>query len=341
MTTLGYFDITAYTIKSISTGNINTTYLKPIFVSFISILIVITNIINLIVLYHMKQLPRVSRLFLLNLSFSDLLVGIVACAPSIYSAATDEWPYGAVWCQVAGIAHGTSVTISIWSISMVGIDRYIAVTKPFTYTHFKSSRKMYAVIAALWFAAIVTFAMPLFTKQNMIYYVFSPDTSMCGMHWEYKSFCVITGFYIPILSGSILSFTSFKITRKLQENSKNKMTKQSASRASMTRKTLHILLATAIIYFTCWTPYVMLVFVESFSTIRGSEWLHFATVWTANSNSMVNVFIYSATNPQYRKTLKLFICMRRRNQISGISSITEERSGTTMETNKVYTSEKF
>jgi len=30
---------------------------------------------------------------------------------------------------------------------------------------------------------------------------------MTQIHWEYPSFCVITGLYIPILSGLILVFT--------------------------------------------------------------------------------------------------------------------------------------
>ena len=46
-------------------------------------------------------------------------MGVVACAPAMYPDCTGVWPYQDVWCQISGIVHGTSVSISIWSISMV------------------------------------------------------------------------------------------------------------------------------------------------------------------------------------------------------------------------------
>jgi len=39
-------------------------------------------------------MPWATRLFLINLSSSDLLVGLVACAPAVLPAATGRWTYG-------------------------------------------------------------------------------------------------------------------------------------------------------------------------------------------------------------------------------------------------------
>ena len=299
--------------------------LKTTIVSFICISIIITNILNLCVIQRMKQLPKVARLFLLNLSASDLTVGMIACSPAIYSAATEEWPYGAEWCQISGIIHGTSVTVSIWSISVVGIDRYIAVYKPFVYATLREAgAQFYGVLVGLWVAAIVTFSVPLFTKPNFIYYKFNPGTGMCGMHWEYRSFCIVTGVYIPILSGSILTFTSIQIIRKLKDQSKKKPSKKTEAKNASTRKTLQILVITAVIYFTCWTPYVMLVFAEAFgNNIKAPDWLHFVSIWTANSNSMMNVFIYSATNPAFRQTLQRMFLPCYRGKVIPITTLNE------------------
>jgi len=38
-------------------------------------------------------MPWATRLFLINLSISDLLVGFIACAPAVLPAATDRWTY--------------------------------------------------------------------------------------------------------------------------------------------------------------------------------------------------------------------------------------------------------
>ena len=101
------------------------TVLQTTVIAVISSGIILSNIINLIVLASASAaMPWATRLFLINLSSSDLLVGLVACAPAVLPAATGRWTYGDVWCQVSGIAHGTSVTVSIWSISMIGLHRF-------------------------------------------------------------------------------------------------------------------------------------------------------------------------------------------------------------------------
>ena len=101
------------------------TVLQTTIITFISSGIILSNIINLFVLVSASgAMPWATRLFLINLSSSDLLVGVIACAPAVSPAATHRWTYGDVWCQISGITHGTSVTVSIWSISMVGLHRF-------------------------------------------------------------------------------------------------------------------------------------------------------------------------------------------------------------------------
>ena len=293
---------------------------KTIIMSIISASIIATNLINLAVLCKMSQIPRVTRIFLLNLSVSDLLVGMIACAPASYTVIIGHWPYGDVWCQVAGVAHGTSVTISIWSISMVGVDRYIAVTRPFAYTTIVAGKKFYAILIALWLAAIVTFITPIFTKPSFLYYKYDSNTSMCGMYWEYRSYCIITGIYIPVLSGSILTFTSLRISKSLHDQRKQQHVQNSGSnrrdlRNASTKKTLTILLAASIVYFICWGPYVIIVYINAFGVLTIPPWLHFATTWLANSNSMMNVLIYSLTNKTFRDTLQGIVMSSKQNRV--------------------------
>ena len=100
------------------------TVLQTTIIAVISSGIVLSNIINLIVLVSASAaMPWATRLFLINLSISDVLVGVIACAPAVVPAATHRWIYGDAWCQVSGIVHGISITVSMWSMSMVGLHR--------------------------------------------------------------------------------------------------------------------------------------------------------------------------------------------------------------------------
>jgi len=101
------------------------TVVQTSVIAVISSGIILSNIINLIVLVSASAtMPWATRLFLINLSSSDLLVGLIACAPAVLPAATHSWTYGDIWCQVSGITHGMSITVSIWSISMIGLHRF-------------------------------------------------------------------------------------------------------------------------------------------------------------------------------------------------------------------------
>ena len=70
------------------------TVLQTTVIAVISSGIILSNIINLIVLASASAaMPWATRLFLINLSSSDLLVGLVACAPAVLPAATGRWTY--------------------------------------------------------------------------------------------------------------------------------------------------------------------------------------------------------------------------------------------------------
>ena len=271
--------------------------LEGIVVIVVSVAIVVSNTINLVVWSRVKGVSRTTLLFFLNLSVSDLLVGVVACAPSVYPSFAGSWPYGAVWCQISGVTHGTSVTISIWSISMIGIDRYVAVSNPHTYRHLASVRGSVAILTGLWTAAIVTFVAPILFKRDFVYYKYRNAVKMCGMHWEYPAYCVITGMYIPVASGCVLVYTVLRIRAALARE-------RDTLRMRCNRRVFNILVAASLTYFACWGPYVILVIVTAITSLRPPGWLSFCSAWLANANSFVNVFVYSASSPAFRRGLR-------------------------------------
>ena len=190
--------------------------MNPIFRTFVvvsvSVLIVFGNLLNLRTLRMTKQIPAISRMCLLNLSCSDLIVGVVACVPCVYPAATGHWPYGAIWCQIAGITHGMSVTVSIWSLVLVSVDRYVAVVHPLRYHAYLSEQRCGRVLVAIWTLAFLTYSSVL-PFYGFVYYEYSPAEAMCGLHWANPWFCIITGLFVPMMSGAVLAFTASGIGR--------------------------------------------------------------------------------------------------------------------------------
>ena len=130
------------------------------------------------------------------------------------------WPYGDVWCQITGVIHGMSVTLSIWSIAIIGINRYFAATKPHDYKTLIPRKRCFIIITFMWISAFITIVSPIFTKKDFIYYQYKDSEAFCGLPLEYPLYCIITGSYIPIGSACILIFTSIQIYRNLISNQK-------------------------------------------------------------------------------------------------------------------------
>ena len=258
--------------------------------------IIVSNIVNLIVWTRIGGIARVTKFILLNLSVSDLLVGIVACAPAIYPSITGDWPYGDIYCQISGVMHGVSCTMSIWCISLVGIDRYVAVTWPLRYLHMMSRRNTIIIMTTLWVSAFLTYLAPIATKDNYVYYHYTDELKMCGLYWEYPLYCVITTLYVPVASAVLVEFTAVRINRSLNRSH--------VPRVNANRMALRKLIASAVVFFACWFPYVSLVYVASVApAFRIPALLQFWTLWLANCNSFMNVFVYSLTHKTFRQTV--------------------------------------
>ena len=179
-----------------------------------------------------------------------------------------------------------------------------------TYTTWKSTRKAFIVILCLWTVAFASFIAPLLTKSDFVYYQFDKDENMCGLYWEYKWFCILTGVYIPILSGSLLVFTNFKIIRTIIRRKQEVLKTDGRSSAAHRRgiSAVKLLLTTSSIYFLAWGPYVVATLLMCF--IDGVQ-LHgkvrFFFIWLANSNSFMNVITFSVVYRAFRHEMKRFL----------------------------------
>ena len=87
--------------------------------------------------------------------------------------------------------------------------------------------------------------------------------------------------------------------RETQTQSKNKPVREVQSRDL---KAVKVLGVTASVYFIVWGPYVIVVVLLSFFPhINVPDEIRFAFMWLANSNSFMNVFIYSSMYRGFRR----------------------------------------
>ena len=129
---------------------------QVIYLSLIYILPHITanvgNTLILIALHKETSLYRPSKVLLRNLVASDLCIGLVQL---VYGAVGISILQG--WWQICrllffvnGIAANISITVSLWTIAAISVDRLLALLLKLRYRQVVTVRKVYAVAIASW-----------------------------------------------------------------------------------------------------------------------------------------------------------------------------------------------
>lgn len=314
--------------------------LRTLLLSFIVTAIIISNILNIIILKQLRELQTIAKTLLINLSVADLLNGFMVCIPGLLASTTDTWLLGEVYCQISGIVHGTSCSVSIWCLSAVSLDRYLAISYPVRYRNSANLRHSLIAIILFWLAGILTFSAPLFNDDN--YYKYQKNIVICGMYWESPVFCIVTGLYTPVLSAAILFWTSYKVTKMLKNISKVKTSRRGQAKSTRDTKAVRMLIISGISYFVAWGPYTIAVYLIAFKTIPFiPEPAEFIVAWLANSNSFMNVLIYSGSFEGFRKRLKrYFSCFAikccRQNSVEPVSLQADAVQPTTITQANVY-----
>lgn len=158
-----------------------------------------------------RYLHTATNYFVTSLAFADCLVGLVVMPFSaLYEVLQHRWYFGINWCDVWRSLDVLFSTASILNLCVISMDRYWAITDPFTYPTRMSRRRACLLIAGvwvcsgaisfpaiLWWRAVRTEDVPPFKcpfTDSLAYLIFSSTIS----------------FYLPLF---VMVFTYYKIYR--------------------------------------------------------------------------------------------------------------------------------
>ena len=125
--------------------------LSVIFI-FLGITTIVGNTLILIALHKNTSLHQPSKVLLRNLVASDLCIGFVQllCGASGISILQGWWQICHHLFIVNNIAASISITVSLWTITAISVDRLLALLLKIRYRQVVTLRKVYAVAIASW-----------------------------------------------------------------------------------------------------------------------------------------------------------------------------------------------
>lgn len=176
-----------------------------------SLATVFGNTLVIIAVIRERYLHTATNYFVTSLAFADCLVGLVVMPFSaLYEVLQHRWYFGINWCDVWRSLDVLFSTASILNLCVISLDRYWAITDPFTYPTRMSRRRACLLIAAVWVCSgAISFPAILWWRAARTEDVppfKCPFTDSLG----YLIFSSTISFYLPLF---VMVFTYYKIYR--------------------------------------------------------------------------------------------------------------------------------
>ncbi|XP_069115843.1 alpha-1A adrenergic receptor-like [Argopecten irradians] len=179
----------------------------------IDIIIVGGNLLVLMAVHrHPKLKKSVTTYFVINLAFSDLLLGLVVLPFSAILDILDSWPFGKILCIIWARLDVFCCTLSNLTLCVISVDRYIGVTRPLRYTVIMTRQKVILLIGIVWLCSVAMTVPPLFGWGTSA----PPDPSNChhNMDTGYVFFSAFGLFFLPSIIMSCLYLRIFQIVKR-------------------------------------------------------------------------------------------------------------------------------
>lgn len=181
------------------------------FLFLFSFATVFGNTLVIMAVIRERYLHTSTNLFVTSLAVADCLVGLVVMPFSaLYEVLENTWFFGTDWCDIWRSLDVLFSTASILNLCVISLDRYWAITDPFSYPMRMTRRRAAALIAVVWvcsgaisFPAIVWWRA---ARQNGM----PPYKCTFTEHLGYLVFSSTISFYLPLL---VMVFTYCRIYR--------------------------------------------------------------------------------------------------------------------------------
>ncbi|KAG7213619.1 hypothetical protein KM043_002870 [Ampulex compressa] len=286
-----------------------TNYLLIILYVPVMALAVTANVLVIAVVFKYHYMRSVTNYFVVNLSVADLLVTTICMPVAVSQAVSIVWIHGEAMCKLSSYLQGVAVAASVFTITAMSIDRYLAIRSPIAFRRVFNRRSTVLVIVALWLVALSIFAPVLrvmtlqspgleldnitfhgswalrgnfsrnvarMSRMPPAFYICLEDFKPLGIRAHlFGTVCFVLVYAIPgfvvILSYSMMGRTlcARKPPFDCDSVEGSASSQQSFRLVRERRRIAWILLLLAVLFALCWLPYNVLMLLIDLGAVEG------------------------------------------------------------------------
>ena len=268
------------------------------------------NVLVCIAVFKTAHLRTIPNVFITNLAVSDILMAIVCMPISLHVLISGKWPFSSSVCDMHGFFMFTFGIVSQVNVSVIAINRYFALCRPFECKAIFTKINVLFMIAILWILPSVASVPPL---VGWGYYAFHPGKALCSYPFHVNLIYAMTIriLFIAFPMGLIVfSYMRCILAIKSSNRQMREMSDDPSSVGQESRKAREVRATWTMLFSTlgfsmCWLPVSVIDFIE---TSRGGGNLP-RQVFMLNGfliffSSTINPFIYWLSNRDFRKAFR-------------------------------------
>ncbi|XP_006813529.1 prolactin-releasing peptide receptor-like [Saccoglossus kowalevskii] len=316
-------------------------------------LALVGNIVTIRVLAAGSRAKLEMNKFLINLAISDIMMAVFCMPFTFVYALLRRWIFGEVLCPLIFFTQHLSPFVSIFTLTAIGIERYLAVVRPMG--RHVSRPHTNVILLMIW-----AISASLSTVQLVLARVKKTDNSNNTIMWECDEWwnsslhetvyeiCILGITYVMPLGVLWYSYQRVAYVlwkRKLPGNANGK---RDALHSRAKIKVIRMLVAIVLAFGICWLPINTFNLVISIKDeYRNSPYYHGSVIrvflcahWVAMAHSCLNPIIYTCLHDEFRRDFTHFRSICRRTVIRRGRS--KRRSSTTQTTTtSLYLKSKY
>ncbi|KAF5924379.1 hypothetical protein HPG69_018780 [Diceros bicornis minor] len=269
------------------------------------------NTLVIYVILRYAKMKTITNIYILNLAIADelFMLGLPFLAMQV---ALVHWPFGKAICRVVMTVDGINQFTSIFCLTVMSVDRYLAVVHPIKSAKWRRPRTAKMINVAVWGVSLLVI-LPI-----MIYAGLRSNQwgrSSCTINWPgesgawYTGFIIYTfilGFLVPL---TIICLCYLFIIIKVKSSG---IRVGSSKRKKSEKKVTRMVSIVVAVFIFCWLPFYIFnvssvsVAISPTPALKGM--FDFVVVLTY-ANSCANPILYAFLSDNFKKSFQNVLCL--------------------------------
>ncbi|XP_062859388.1 somatostatin receptor type 2 isoform X2 [Trichomycterus rosablanca] len=296
------------------------------------------NALVIYVILRYAKMKTVTNIYILNLAVADVLCMLSLPFIAIQLALL-RWPFGAAVCRVVLTMDSLNQFTSIFFLTVMSIDRYLAVVHPIKSTKWRKPRVAKTISLAMWgVSLLVNLPIMIFSGLNAN----KNEARTCTMLWPepqstyYTAFIFYTfllGFFLPLI---VICMCYLLIVIEVRSSGARV---SSSKRRRSERKVTRMVSVVVAAFVLCWLPFYVFNVASVTSVLVPTPVLKSTfdfVVVLGYANSCANPVLYAFLSDNFKKSFRNVLCLRRAGGPDGIER-SDSRQDRTRTVNDIAT----